>query len=105
MPNKYRVKVGTHSDNKGKLFNKGDIVVSNTDLTKVFAGKFDNLGPVDDVLPPVNKLVEPEREFEEQEPEPEPESEFESEPEEEIRKKPVHKVSTHKKAKHKSAWD
>ncbi len=53
--NQYQVIIGRHIEPLGgrekKIYNKGDIVLSDRDLCTVFYEKFKNLGPVPEAAP------------------------------------------------------
>jgi hypothetical protein len=44
MARRYRVVAGTHNEG-GREYVKGDVIVSESDLVKLFVGKFEDMGP------------------------------------------------------------
>ncbi len=58
MKKAYRVKIGIHTEG-GKVYQKGETVISERDLCKLFQQKFDDLGPVREE--PVAEVKPPEK--------------------------------------------
>lgn len=51
MNRKYEVEAGSHIGLDSKEYKKGDVIVSDKDLLKIFPGKFKDLGETKEPLP------------------------------------------------------
>lgn len=122
MPRKFKIRAGKHVQD-GRTFNKGDVVLSSHNLTKMFKEKFDDVGEAteEEVVQfasgavPAKRGIGPKKVVapvvEEVEAEPEPEEEAEPE-KKTLPKKEAHHASTkethhasHTPHKKKTDWD